>query len=355
MDASQATVTVTFDTPFAYNGGNLLLDIQTKTRGNDKDSEFLGLSTSSVLSVFANGFGGGQPGTSGSGESFLPKTMFAYTGEVSAPCVKPANLKADSVAPDYAAVSWTAGGEETQWQAVCMAGNAAADWSGAVLVNEPKAAFANLQPTSDYTIYVRSYCAEDKQSFAESITIHTACGKVTELPWSEDFSNADALACWELQNANVRIFSGALMFGLNGADSLVAAMPEFDAAYDTLALTFNYNTNSYNATLELGYISAEDAFVALGDAYPKTKNYTLVEDVLLNTVPAAAKRLAFRYAATEASYVYVDNITLKVAPEEVVTAIEQTEAGVKAVKRIENGQLVIIKNGVRFNVLGSAL
>lgn len=36
-------------------------------------------------------------------------------------------------------------------------------------------------------------------------------------------------------------------------------------------------------------------------------------------------------------------------------AIDNVNAGVKAVKTFENGQLVIIKNGVRYNALGAAL
>ena len=34
------------------------------------------------------------------------------------------------------------------------------------------------------------------------------------------------------------------------------------------------------------------------------------------------------------------------------TAIDNTNADAKAVKMIENGQLIIIKNGVRYNVAG---
>jgi hypothetical protein len=37
------------------------------------------------------------------------------------------------------------------------------------------------------------------------------------------------------------------------------------------------------------------------------------------------------------------------------TAIDNTEAEVKAVKAIENGQLVVIKNGVKYNVLGNVI
>lgn len=47
------------------------------------------------------------------------------------------------------------------------------------------------------------------------------------------------------------------------------------------------------------------------------------------------------------------NVTLAVTAKP--TAIDQTNAKTKAVKRVENGQLIIEKNGVRYNVLGSQL
>ena len=37
----------------------------------------------------------------------------------------------------------------------------------------------------------------------------------------------------------------------------------------------------------------------------------------------------------------------------IVTALSNTKAEAKAVKMIENGQIVILKDGVRYNVLGA--
>ena len=286
------------------------------------------------------------------GQSAARKTTF----ETDYSCFAPASVAFSDTTANGVKVTWAASGKgETQYQYICVTAGAEPDWSAAQLTDTVSAVLEGLQPVTNYDVYVRSYCGAEDQSEAVKASFRTLCGVLSVLPWSEDFSNADALACWDLENANVRIFSGALMFGFNAAGTLVAAMPEFNAAYDTLQVTFKYNTADYKATLELGYISAEDAFVALGEPYAKTKDYTLVEDVLLKAVPATAKRLAFRYTATEASYVYVDNITLQAAPEEIGTAIDQAEMTTKTVKRIENGQLVIIKNGVRYNVLGSAL
>ena len=273
-------------------------------------------------------------------------------------CFAPASVAVSDTTAYGAVVTWTASGKgETQYQYVCVPAGITPNWAEAQLVETLSATIEGLQPVTDYDVYVRSYCGAEDQSETVKAAFRTLCGEMSALPWSEDFSNANALACWELENANVKIFSGALMFGFNAAGTLVAAMPEFNAAYDTLEISFKYNTADYKASLELGYISAGDAFVALGEPYAKTKDYKLVEEVLLKAVPASAKRLAFRYSATEASYVYIDNITLKVAPEEIGTAIDQINQQPKAKcqKLIENGQLVIIKNGVRYNALGTAL
>ncbi len=51
---------------------------------------------------------------------------------------------------------------------------------------------------------------------------------------------------------------------------------------------------------------------------------------------------------------YIEYIQV-VLPKTIADGISDTEASAKAVKTIEDGQLVIIKNGVRYNVLGAAI
>ena len=78
------TLTITFDTPFEYNGGNLLLDFEeTYTSGDYNGTQFLGLnqgtnytgfySYSGDQSNLTNGRYGG-----GSAVAFLPKVTFEY-------------------------------------------------------------------------------------------------------------------------------------------------------------------------------------------------------------------------------------------------------------------------------------
>lgn len=76
----------------------------------------------------------------------------------------------------------------------------------------------------------------------------------------------------------------------------------------------------------------EDAAPKVGDVVEVTGNLTKY-----NTTPEFAKGC---------TYVILDDIS---------TAIVNTEAGVKAVKVMENGQIFIIKNGVKYNAQGAVV
>lgn len=357
LDASQETVVLTFEAPFAYESGNLLLDIQTNTKGTKyADASFAGVTPAVVTEIHGSGYSS-LPTYPIGGSAFLPKTTFTVSGEVAAPCETPVDLAVVEVGADFAEISWAAGSDETQWQAVVMEGVAEPDWSLAQLVEEPKAKFENLSPRTNYRAYVRSYCAEDRQSFEDMIDFRTGVAVITKIPWSENFNDGLALEGWNAAgDQTISVFSNALMLGFGGETFPsweMAITPEFDVDWTALAITFKYNTADYNASFEVGYIDAEGAFVVIGEAYPKTKEYTLVENVLLHNVPAEVKHLAFRATSQEPAFVYVDDVVVDEATE--ATAISNTTAGKNAVKRIVNGQLVIEHNGVRYNVLGTEL
>ena len=95
-------------------------------------------------------------------------------------------------------------------------------------------------------------------------------------------------------------------------------------------------------------------------------------DVKINGVTVAKADLAnpYQYTATEQEYIRIETtssstVVLKqiminqeianvVLPEPIATSINNLEAA-KAIKVIENGQIVIIKNGVRYNAVGAKL
>lgn len=80
------TMTITFTTPFTYNGGNLLVDFQSNAEGQYKSTNFYGVNQSTVTgynSYRSNTAAPNQNGhySSGGVRQFLPKVTFTYEKE----------------------------------------------------------------------------------------------------------------------------------------------------------------------------------------------------------------------------------------------------------------------------------
>ena len=67
---------VEFTTPYTYNGGNLLIGMYMTTGGSGVHTSFYGAQAASGSGFYRYGSGN----SSGSVQSFLPKTTFTYTG-----------------------------------------------------------------------------------------------------------------------------------------------------------------------------------------------------------------------------------------------------------------------------------
>ncbi len=80
-------------------------------------------------------------------------------------CPKPTNLLASNLTATSADITWTPAGSATSWQYVCVTTSAAPpDWRTAVTVTSPSASISGLSPTTNYDVYVRSYCSAEDQS-----------------------------------------------------------------------------------------------------------------------------------------------------------------------------------------------
>lgn len=365
LDAAQATIKLTFSAPFVYNGGSLLVDIETKATGNYtwEEVQYAGINTDAITCVY----GGSMysiPSSPTGGAAFLPRVTVAYEGDVLAPCLKPTDLEVSAVGSDFAEIAWKAGNEEDQWQVLLLAANEELDWRRATLVSEPKAKFEHLKQASSYVAYVRAYCDANRQGFDASVAIHTECGAIVELPWTENFSSLSSgqwpLECWDRiseTNSPAGSFSSSLMFTFNEAGSQIAIGPEFGIRLDTLGISFRYNTNEYAASLEVGFINENDEFEPVDLYFPRTKDWANMENVKLENLPEEVRRLAFRYTFVdeEPGFVYLDNITIDVLPEEEETGVESIQPSVSIQKVLRNGQLIIVRDGKQYNAQGAQL
>ena len=89
---------------------------------------------------------------------YLPKTTFTYE-EASASCYKPTNISHSDLTTSSATITWEPGGEETQWQYICLPAVTTMSWknSGVQTATSAAATLNGLMPNTAYNFYVRTY------------------------------------------------------------------------------------------------------------------------------------------------------------------------------------------------------
>lgn len=153
FDCSTGTLTIEFDNPYLYNGGNLLVDLN-HTTGSWNRWYFLGVEAT------------GASYTYGSQRDFLPQCTFTYGTPPS--CTKPTALTY-SLTPGngtIASLSWTETGTATAWQ-ICLNG----DENNLIDATTNPYELTGLTPETAYTAKVRAYCdATDQSDWSTPVT-----------------------------------------------------------------------------------------------------------------------------------------------------------------------------------------
>ncbi|MCQ2315695.1 MAG: choice-of-anchor J domain-containing protein [Bacteroidales bacterium] len=84
LSGTSSSFTITFDAPFAYNGGNLLVDFESLYAGSWSTAKFYGVNTESNTSILYY-YDAWQGMWITDPQQFLPKVTFAYEGGAPAP------------------------------------------------------------------------------------------------------------------------------------------------------------------------------------------------------------------------------------------------------------------------------
>ena len=153
---------VTFDTPYTYLGGNLVIGTNETTSGSWSSCSWYG--------VAATGASLGGYGSSVGQQNFLPKVTIEYIPGEAPTCFKPTALAVSNIGNYNATLTWTAGADETAWQVMIND-----DEDGIVDVEDtPTYEMTNLTPESTYSVKVRAYCDIDDQSdWSDVVTFTT--------------------------------------------------------------------------------------------------------------------------------------------------------------------------------------
>lgn len=107
------------------------------------------------------------------GDEMSNPATVTFTTPVSCPVVS--NVQVSDITSESATLSWTAGGEETEWVVVVNGDN-----ENAYTVNdEPTLALDGLEPMTGYTVAVRGVCGEGDTAAAVEHTFATECAAST--------------------------------------------------------------------------------------------------------------------------------------------------------------------------------
>lgn len=367
-----------FNTPYTYNGGNLLVEIYTTgATGN-----YFGSSNQDCYGVDSIGSTYSSMSTPNY-TAFLPKTTFTEVPS----CFGVTNLAIDATQTTSSSLTltWT---DTRNTNATYTIYDVNGDDILAENVSGTSYTVSNLSANTIYTLGVAANCGAGDEAEMVTVLGRTSCAGTTGLPYSENFSGYDGLpsypyygpavtpscwgyysngtntaattgsdsyyggvgsysytssyACLEANNPYLCIpiqLTGSAVtsttyigYGTQRGNVKYAVLPAFDTDLSGLQISFDYKmSSSYSATgvaatLELGYVTTDTAsFVSL-QQYQAVSSVQQVSELSLATLAAdapAGARLAFKFSGVHngtGSYSYstvycgIDNILVEVLP-----------------------------------------
>ena len=310
FDCSSGTLTIEFDEPYVYNGGNLLLDINHAAASWNR-WYFLGISST------------GSAYTYGSQRNFLPKTTFTYTTGSLDICYRPKDFAASGITPTEITLSWIdTSNTSASYNLQIINGT---DTVTVPAVSSPYTA-SGLTANTPYTFRLQSDCGSGQSGWV-TLSFHTPCAALS-IPDTIDFeTTADETApsCWTPLNGNILVRSnssnahgGSMYLDFRGTLRNMIALPNYEDDINGLQIRFwtrpENPSNANCGTFEVGYITdlADTSTFTPIVAYAYNDFSAYEEkEVSFASAPSGAY-IAFLHKANSTSwYWYVDDVIVE--------------------------------------------
>ncbi len=265
-------------------------------------------------------------------------------------CLHPVNLAVDSVTSETASFHWTEDGTATSW--IVEYGPAGFTLGQGTVENANDTAYTifNLNPNTEYDVYVYADCGANFISTPISISLRTDCGPIMQLPYTEDFETGlyntgmyndgsanqqRYIACWNrlasndahhvyIANSTTYSNSGAYYMDFHWTPSCynIAIAPELDQNFDVSQLMVNFWACKSGSAgmLEVGVMTdktADSTFVPIDTIdLSAMANYAYAEQfVKFNNYTGNGKYIAFRVSNAPSSGYYIDDLIIDYAPD----------------------------------------
>ena len=225
------------------------------------------------------------------------------------------------------------------------------------VVQADSVVITGISPVSNYYASVRALCDGDTARWSAYTAFRTECGVISSYPWKENFESYQGSTygtvgpkphCWETLHSDTTkvaphvisasvsstycyTHDGVSALSFYGSGNCYAVLPEFADALSNLELSFWFQTESNsNGELTVGYITEQDtametfhAFASLGRSYGEM---TFV-DLYLDSIPAEAHRLVFKWNYSSQYSCCIDDITVNRIPACKAPASIKAKAG----------------------------
>ena len=302
------------------------------------------------------------------------ETAYAFATFTPA-CAAPATIAATALEAHTATLAWDAVAGISWYQYTCVAKDAEPDWTAV----EPKegltAELTGLTAATAYDFYVRSWFSESVQSEAAKFSFTTDCDTFV-LPFEENFeggqlncwttgtwSESSAAGAWSIDNNYSHSGFSALRFNARTNGTGVISSPEIVLSKKAELSFFLRNVYGANAGYVEGKVIAADVEngenkVEAEFIHAHAENLT-EQKLDLSALEGKTVKITFLAdgvgTSTTAS-LYIDDVKVtEITEEPVATGMDNTSAAEQVIKTVENGQIVIILNGVKYNAQGQKL
>lgn len=301
--------------------------LNNKTGWQHIDTTFTVTASGNYNLVFMwlnDGSGGTQP------PAAIDNVMLA-----SLTCPKPINLTASDVTDEGFTVSWTPTGEETEWLVSLNGGTP-------VSVSTTSYTFTGLGGSTEYSVSVQAACSDEDVSVPSVTSVHTACGNIADLPWSDDFdsypnnsgSTQLEIPCYTILNhthagysswypyfnQGVRHSGDHSLFGRSSlTEPVTIVLPGFAADLNTLQVSFWLRSmNATGGTIAVGYVTnTADATSFVGvDTIQCTNEWTEYTVSFSNLSASAEGNIALAYLVDDNNGLYLDDVTVDLSGDE---------------------------------------
>lgn len=190
FDFTNKVWSVTFSDPYSYNGGNLLIDIQT----TPNNSNYVRKSGYNAMRYYTAQISG-RAMKGSTAYDYCPKTTFTYEEAPAGTCAKPTAVTATQNTPVKATLSWTKAEGKDNYQYLYVTKGTDPDWTGVTAQNTNSVELDGLTAGTEYDFYVRTYCSGDDQSDAVKKTFSTSCPAPTA-PQVTNIATTTATLSW---------------------------------------------------------------------------------------------------------------------------------------------------------------